>query len=503
MKTYLDFMNEISASELYEGLLGYGMFSEKIPPAFSSKSFFDFCKANNPVFEDKWRSFVQYDSMRNTNVIRELGIPTPMAYQQLCDCIGQNWTSIQSHFSKCTSGQSYIISRIHIRKIDSSPELFKMNYDNWKEDGTPELDLLIGSKYIVHADISKCFPSIYSHSLPWALAGKSFSKTKEGRKKEQWQNRLDHFVQNCKYGETHGLLIGPHTSNLLGEIILTAVDKELWSKGWRYTRHIDDYTCYVDSFENAQLFLVDLNSELRKYDLAINDQKTEISELPTALTKQWKRQIGNPKSFFRNGVFDYISARSYFDSAIEIMQNNKSNTAILNYAIKALPINDMSEQAKVLCVKTVFHLSLLYPYLVHIIDEFVFERFYVNKEDIEVFSNLLFKQELAVKNYDAVCYALYFSMKYGFEIESLSAKDAIESNSCIYKLFAFLQFKKYNNVTERAALRNHALDLKKNDEDFDRNWLFVYEVLPQSELPGDWKELKQNKISFIQKQYQI
>lgn len=39
MKTYSDFMNAISADEVYEGLLGYGMFSEKIPPMFTSEDF--------------------------------------------------------------------------------------------------------------------------------------------------------------------------------------------------------------------------------------------------------------------------------------------------------------------------------------------------------------------------------------------------------------------------------------------------------------------------------
>jgi hypothetical protein len=496
-------MNEISPFELYEGLLGFGMFSENIPPAFSSKDFFDYCVANVPSFENKSHSYVQYDCMRNTNIIRELGIPTPMAYEQLCRCIMDNWPSIIQHFSQCTADQTHIISRIHIRKMAETPKLFRMNYDNWKVDGNPEVDLLIGSRYIVHADISKCFPSIYSHSLPWALVGKTYAKTKQGRDRSQWQNQLDHVVQICKYGETHGLLIGPHASNLLGEIILTAVDKELWAKGWKYTRHIDDYTCYVDSVENAQLFLVDLNAELGKFDLSVNDKKTEVSKLPTALAAQWTRQVGNPRLFLRNEIFDYISARSYFDSAIEIMQNNKENAAILNYAIKALPVDIMSEQAKILCVKTIFHLCLLYPYLVHIIDEFVFERFGVDQDKIAAFANQLFNQEIKVRNYDAVCYALFFSIKYGFVIGSLSAQDAVGSESCIYKLFAFLHFKKYNNKAEGAILKAHALELKKNDEDLDQNWLFVYEALPQSKLPGDWKQLKNNKISFIRKEYQV
>ena len=39
-------MNEITKDELLEGLLGYGMFAEKIPPIFTSKPLYDYCIAN-------------------------------------------------------------------------------------------------------------------------------------------------------------------------------------------------------------------------------------------------------------------------------------------------------------------------------------------------------------------------------------------------------------------------------------------------------------------------
>lgn len=38
-KKYADFMDEISADDLYKGLLAFGLFSNKIPPVFSSTSF--------------------------------------------------------------------------------------------------------------------------------------------------------------------------------------------------------------------------------------------------------------------------------------------------------------------------------------------------------------------------------------------------------------------------------------------------------------------------------
>lgn len=43
--------------------------------------------------------------------------------------------------------------------------IFEMSYDNWRNDGSPENGLICKKEYVVHADISKCFPSIYTHSL--------------------------------------------------------------------------------------------------------------------------------------------------------------------------------------------------------------------------------------------------------------------------------------------------------------------------------------------------
>mgnify|MGYP001301239602 FL=1 len=88
-----------------------------------------------------------------------------MAYQKLCKCLSEKWDKIQEHFKKMTENQLYKVSRIHIRKLNNSRKLFEMSYNNWMSDGTPELDLLIGKRYMVKADISNCFPSIYTHSL--------------------------------------------------------------------------------------------------------------------------------------------------------------------------------------------------------------------------------------------------------------------------------------------------------------------------------------------------
>lgn len=64
-----------------------------------------------------------------------------MAHELLCKCLSENWNQIVEHFNMKTSGQSRIISRIHIRKMRDTDALFEMNYKNWRSDGTPEPDI--------------------------------------------------------------------------------------------------------------------------------------------------------------------------------------------------------------------------------------------------------------------------------------------------------------------------------------------------------------------------
>lgn len=237
MKTYYDFMSEITSEELYDRIVEYGMFSEKLPPIFSSTSFLTYCKTKRTqAFSDVGYGYITYENIRNINVPRNIGIPTPMGHELLCKCLSDNWDKIKEHFKECTKGQPRIVSRIHIRKMGETDALFEMNYKNWRVDGTPEPDIYMGKKYMVHADISKCYPSIYTHAIPWALAGKVEAKA-HMQDDRYWYNQIDHAAQYSKNKETHGILIGPHTSNVLSEIILCVIDKNLSSK-YRYTLRI-------------------------------------------------------------------------------------------------------------------------------------------------------------------------------------------------------------------------------------------------------------------------
>lgn len=311
----------------------------------------------------------------------------------------------------------------------------------------------------------------------------------------QWYNKLDLYIRNVKHGETHGLLIGPHASNLLSEIILVKIDKILYDKGWRYIRNIDDYTCYVSTYEDGQLFLTELSEQLRAYDLALNHKKTSIDELPTTSVEQWVRKINTFTAFDTKEKMNFKEVRAYLDMAIELMQENHDNAAILNYAMKVLAKKQLTENAKSYYVKTIFHLTVIYPYLVSLLEEYVFKPFGVETTMISKISALLYEEGVKLKNYEAVCYALYYANKYEFEIRELDFDVAKSSNNCLFLLFSYLYYEKKNDKAAVKMCKDYARSLLATE--MDNFWLFIYEALPQSDLRDYWKAMKKNKVSFL------
>lgn len=501
-KTYYDFMKEISAHEIYDRLVQYGMFSEKLPPVLSAESFLDYCKnKRTQSFGDRWYGYISYENMRNINIPRNLGIPTPMGHELLCKCLSENWDQIVEHFKMKTSGHPRIISRIHIRKMRDTDALFEMNYKNWRSDGTPEPDIYIGKKYMVHADISKCFPSIYTHAIPWALAGKTEAKNYV-HDESLWYNKIDCSARNSKNGETHGLLIGPHTSNILSEIILCTIDEGLAKKYGCYIRNIDDYICYTDSREEAEQFLTDLNRELREFDLLMNHKKTEILELPLCVVETWVHKIQNQTALFQKNkdYVDYKEIQAYIDFTIRLANENNDNQSILYYAIKAVKDFNLTKNAQTYLVKSMISLSLIYPYLVPVLDEYVFKPYQVKLELIGEYANLIFDKYISKNNFEACAYAILYAINADLKLNNFDLDIIIDSKDCVLLLLALIYCKKVKWRSGVDKLKRIAKTFIANNE-MDQYWLFIYECLGHGSLKDEWVAMKKAKVSFLKPEY--
>jgi hypothetical protein len=519
-KSYLEQMQTITAENLYDGFLGFGLFSEKIPPFLTSEPFLNFIKTASPkIFEYTDKGYIQYENIRNINIPRLLAIPEPMAYRNLCNCLSENWDKLIAHFDKYTATHEYKISRIHIRKIKNTKKifvmgeydepyeievtheqkhLFEMNHKDFIEDDYPEPDLLIGKQYQVKADVSNCFPSIYTHSITWALVGKPYSKL---HKSGHWFNDIDRFTRNLKSQETHGILIGPHASNLISELVLVVIDDELYKKGYRFIRNIDDYSCFTESNEVAEKFLIDLANALKSFNLSLNHKKTEVSKLPLAATENWVRKLNGFNSVTDKDHLDLHDIRSYIDTVIDLMEKNKENSAILNYAIKVISKKKLTPNALNYYLKTIHHLVLIYPYLLNLIDEFIFKPMEISKEEIEKFAKNIFVMGTDKSINEATSYALYLATKYDFKLSDALFGLVKDSKDCVLLLLAFLHDKKHFKRSVLRPYKDLAESIKVDD--FDECWLFIYEVLTKDKLTKYWKKMKDSKVSFIKADFGV
>jgi len=434
-------MNELSSNDILEGLLAYGLFCERLPNILSSINFFDYCIKKAPTC-DKETSYIRYDAMRNINVPRCIEIPNPVSYYSLCMSISNNWKEFQDYFYRQTYGHVYKISRIHIRKLMKRKEVFKMNYEDWHVDGTPELDLQIGAKFLVEADISSCFPSMYSHAISWAVIGKE--KAKVNRNGNEWYDKLDVCTRRIKHGETKGLLIGPHASNLISEIILTRIDNVLYKKGWKYIRNIDDYKCYVESTTCAQKFIVDLSAALREYDLTLNVNKVKVRDLPKSIDGEWVSKVYNAADLVSGNMIKYKDICRYYSLIHDITLINDGNSAIINYATKVLPKDRFTTNAIEYYTKHLMHLIGIYPYLITILEKQLFEPFNTPRPIIERIVEITYSNGIATRNYDSVCYALYFAIKYNVKI-GINLSTILDSKDCLTTLLGYIYLAREND----------------------------------------------------------
>lgn len=216
-----------------------------------------------------------------------------------------------------------------------------------------------------------------------------------------------------------------------------------------------------------------------------------IQRLPFAMNHNWVQKLRATQEIYcGKEPMGYRDVAGYLSEAIDLMEKTNNNAAPLNYALKVLAQKKMTEPARDYCVKIIMHMACIYPYLVHYLEDYVFSVYRVSVDQIQKFSDFLFENGLHQSQYEMIYFALYFAWKYGFKLNKASADDIISTNSCICKILAFMYFDASHDTDEIKKLKNHAETYEKDATEFDRNWLFAYEVLGADKLEKEWKAYK-------------
>ena len=254
---------------------------------------------------------------------RLLQIPNAQAYVDLAKVFETNWSALEAHLKSQSVSQSRPIPKrgaeramIPLLALRDAP---KLRARRWR-----------GRRYIMRADISQFYASLYTHSLPWALHTKAVAK----KNRTNYGDDLDRGFRNLMDGQTSGIPIGPDASLLAAEVLLTTIDKKLGARtdlthGFRY---IDDYEFAFASTGEAEDALVALEALMTEYELRLNPVKTMIVQTPEPFQELWVSELLTYPIRTRSAKTTINDVLAYFSHAAGLARTYPRH-AVLRYAL--------------------------------------------------------------------------------------------------------------------------------------------------------------------------
>jgi len=309
-----------------------GYLPKELPPPFNTNSLANQIASNSSSLPKKYfpergsgeiTKPVIHNLARAGTLRRRLAIPNPISFHELALVVHRKWPSLakfvkKSPISLSTPTQSSSSDRA------ISP---KLGFDALP---IARARTRAGMRYLLKTDISTFYPSIYSHSIPWALHTKALAK--KNRDTRLTGNLLDYLIRSAQDGQTVGIPIGPDTSLLIAEILLTDIDIRCTSLNpTRAFRYVDDYEIAYSTFAEAESGLSSLQEILSEYELQLNPRKTSIVQLPLPLDGLWATELRVHQ--IRNSTkAQSTDIHSFFTKAFSLLREYPDES-ILKYAI--------------------------------------------------------------------------------------------------------------------------------------------------------------------------
>lgn len=511
----------MSANEgIAQKIISQGYFAKQIPGEFNSEllgekiNLLDLSKSKlSGYIYNKWCKLIDYSIPKTDNFRRNLSIPHPLHYILLAQLLEEKWVDLNDHFSK---------SLYSLTTPKVSEEGIKSKY-NMSERINKRTNYLAYNKYILQADIVRYYPSIYTHSISWALYTKEEAKTKSFMQNNDLiGNSIDRLIRNMQEGQTIGIPIGPVTSSIIQEIIGVVIDEEFEGEyggdlvGFRYT---DDMEYYFSSREEAERALTILSKILKKYELDLNNSKTKIIKIPQVLEPEWvyffkKFKFRRNCEYEKSVKIQETDIKEFFSKAFNFKIQNEDN-GILNYAIKVVRNEKIYKENWDLFEALLFQTTQVDPSIIptvfEVIESYKYRGYPLNYTRIKRSINLLIKNNIELNNEFETVWALSFSLRLNINISEEISVLLLKNDNAIINIFAMLLNDKELLIGELDWSYYKSI-LSTEDILYDSGWLFYYESCIQGWLGKDkssenltqnqfFSQLVKEEITFINRDY--
>lgn len=199
----------------------------------------------------------------------------------------ENWKVIRGKFQEFQQNDKIechslpVISE-SVTKTDKESQIFAW----WQMIEQKSINQSLDYKCILQTDITDCYGSIYTHSIPWSLHTKEEAKKKRNRNNNSLIGVvIDNHLQDMSYGQTNGIPQGSILMDFIAEIVLGYVDllltgklDELKINDYKILRYRDDYRVFTNNPYEAEQITKVLSEILSGMGLKLNAGKTEASD---------------------------------------------------------------------------------------------------------------------------------------------------------------------------------------------------------------------------------
>jgi len=271
-------------------LLVKGYLPENLPPTFVTDAIGNdlaqrsgwLTDAKNPV-----RS-CPFNASKRGMTRREFSFIHPSTACDLARFIADHESKLTEHFEL----SEFSLSKpIHDATLDRAVKI-----SSHSELESARLSRLSRYRFVARTDISRFYHSIYTHSIPWAIHGKSAAKADRSPASVScYANRLDLIVRAGQDGQTVGVPVGPDASRYIAEAVGTAIDQEFvrreGHRNCEVIRHVDDIWIGADTHAAAEQALWRYREAIRFFELDINETKTAIYSDNFSFSDTWPTDI--------------------------------------------------------------------------------------------------------------------------------------------------------------------------------------------------------------------
>lgn len=501
--------------EHFKKFFSLGFFPEELPPEFGPYGI------NEEVAEDLWDkidelrpvaeredevkpseptaiSFPKSDLVR-----RNFHFLNPLYFARLCHTILSNWEKITEHTEK----SKFSTSRLDLS--DSKKQIFK--HDPFSKSIDERISRSASKEYVLYVDIENFYPSIYTHTIDWALNDGSARHYSQHNNRDHVGVALDKDVHRSQGNLTSGIVIGPVTSRIISEIISSHFDHIISSEfeGITGTRYVDDYHLFVRTKEEIENVQIALQKELSNFKLKFNEAKIHVDSLPEVYSDYWTKYFDNKEQLIRDDRLDKKEVVRRFSKAFELIKEDTKNPS-LRYFFRVLEDKELIQHFELSFLLELIHHSIKTdPRSISRACIAMLEGELVNNEmhdHLEHFEPTLVKCSNLGYEFE-VLWMLYIFLHADRKIPDVVVDNAI-TNFNIVVLAYLLKCRDYELISaeKKEAIKQFLVPKVDEYENvwLSPLWLIVYEdirhqwgIFDELEVPDAFQILLDHNIQFI------